>query len=138
MTYNIAVWDGPKPADDATAMQVFLAMHEAAASSWDAPTTRMEVYVQALLARWPDIDDDETDSSPWADGPILNNATGPFFYTSLRPSMADNAIVYCARVATEHGLVCFDPQQERLVTADATLVARLRARVGPVFRSLGG
>lgn len=41
------------------------------------PTPRIQRYVDELLSRWPDINTDEGQDSPWADGPLIGNASGP-------------------------------------------------------------
>jgi hypothetical protein len=72
-------------------------------------------YVEQVLARWPDIGDDEGEDSPWADGPLMNNAVGRTFFFSLTWSRAEEAAAYCAELAAANGLICFDPQEERLL-----------------------
>ena len=80
----------------------------------EPPTPAIRGYVKALLERWPDIDIDAGEDSPWATGPLMSEAVGPFFYFPMVFSMADEASEYAAQVAAEHGLVCFDPQLSRL------------------------
>ena len=84
------------------------------------PTPAIQAYVDALLDRWYDLTDPgEDDTSPWADGPLINDAAGPIIYFGLRPSMADEASAICARIAAERGLNCYDPQWDCLrPTAD--------------------
>ncbi|MGN6694787.1 MAG: hypothetical protein ACTHN0_11490, partial [Aquihabitans sp.] len=77
-------------------------------------TPAIVAYVDALLARWPDITTDGGADSPWADGPLINNATGPVISFSMRWSAAEDASWLAAELAQTHGLVCFDPQAERL------------------------
>jgi hypothetical protein len=74
------------------------------------PTPAIRAYVEALLDRWPDITEDDDSRSPWADGPVISNASGPFFYFGFVWSRADDACTTAAQVAAEYGLVCFDPQ----------------------------
>jgi hypothetical protein len=114
VTYNLAVWEGEPPAGDDEAGAVFVELMERAGRSDAAPTPRIREYVEALLARWPDITEDAGEDSPWGDGPIMNNATGTLFYFSLIWSQAEQASAYCAEVARARGLVCYDPQAERL------------------------
>jgi hypothetical protein len=118
VSYDLAVWDGERPASDEAAEVVYLnfvdAYLEADEPPAEPPTAAIQRYVAALLDRWPDIDGDEGDGSPWATGPLLSEAIGPFFYFPMVWSMADEASAYAAQLAAEHGLVCFDPQSSRL------------------------
>jgi hypothetical protein len=114
VSFDLAVWEGPRPASNEAA----LAEYERMMDQWQGegtppyadPTPAIRGYVAALLSHWPDITGDDGDDSPWADGPIINNATGPIFYFSMVWSQAEQASAYCAEVARAHGLVCFDPQ----------------------------
>jgi hypothetical protein len=58
--------------------------------------------------------EDEEDISPWSDGPMINNASGPIIYFAMRPSMADEVSAAAALMAAERGLVCYDPQWDQL------------------------
>jgi hypothetical protein len=40
---------------------------------------------------------------------------GPFFYYVLVPSKADETVPVIAETARRYELVCFDPQQEKLL-----------------------
>jgi hypothetical protein len=52
--------------------------------------------------------------SPWSDGPLLGNASGRLFYLGSTYSsgrdLLREAIDYAVVLATERGLVCYDPQ----------------------------
>jgi hypothetical protein len=80
----------------------------------EPPTPAVRRYVETLLERWPDIDANGGEDSPWAAGPLMSDAIGPFFYFPMVFSMADEPSEYAARLAAHHGLVCFDPQLSRL------------------------
>jgi hypothetical protein len=71
-------------------------------------------YVEALLARYPDIGNAEGDESPWASGPLIGEAVGPMVYFPMVWSRCDEASAWAAQVAAEHGLVCYDLQLEKL------------------------
>jgi hypothetical protein len=51
-------------------------------------------YVEALLAKYPDLDDDNEDECPWSDSPLINNATGPIFYFVMVFSQAEAASAF--------------------------------------------
>ena len=81
------------------------------------PTPAIAKYVAWLLQRWPDLaEDDAEEESPWADAPIINNAMGSLFYFAMVYSKAEEAVAFAAELATQHGLNCFDPQSEHLLT----------------------
>ncbi|MEV7282185.1 hypothetical protein [Streptomyces sp. NPDC093111] len=90
MSYNLAVWEGIRPVDDATATTTFedrYRMHmRHVGGQKTSPTLVIRQYVEELVTRWPDMspDDDEEaeDACPWCDGPLINNAGGPLFYSA--------------------------------------------------------
>lgn len=74
-----------------------------------ASVPRIRAYVLALLERWVDMPDDEHDVSSWSAGPLMDEASGPFVYVTMR-YMCEEVSAEAARMAAEHGLVCYDPQ----------------------------
>lgn len=81
MSYDLAVWEGARPpaASDASAINKLL-MDRMEQGPHTEPTPRIRAFVEGLLAKWPDITDDEGADSPWADGPLINNADGDAIY----------------------------------------------------------
>jgi hypothetical protein len=116
MSYDLAVWQGERPASDAQAGETFAKLYQQyiGEEHEDAPAPAIAAYVAALLERWPDLDDGDDDECPWADGPLINNARGPIIYFAMVWSKAEEASAYAAALAARHGLVCFDPQSEQL------------------------
>ncbi|MFF4249647.1 hypothetical protein ACFY1L_00340 [Streptomyces sp. NPDC001663] len=116
MTYDLAVWEGERPADDKTAGRVFTDLYDRYIDGQleHPPTEKIAAYVATLLERWCDIAEDEDDTSPWATGPLIDEASGPLIYFAMRWSMAEEASAYAAAVAESMGLVCFDVQQDGL------------------------
>ncbi|HEX3469255.1 MAG TPA: hypothetical protein VHT05_14340 [Candidatus Elarobacter sp.] len=119
MSIDLAVWEGPRPASDADALKEFESLYAShvGSGSPSAPTERISAYVAALLARFPDLtelDDDSVDDSPWSDGPLIGNASGPFIYFGFVSSGVEKAWQFAVETAREHGLICFDPQSEAL------------------------
>jgi hypothetical protein len=112
VSYDLAVWDGARPKTDAEAATTFEVLYAQArqAETPAEPTPAIRRYVEALLARYPDMDDDNEDECPWADAPLINNAIGPLFYFAMVFSKAETASAVAAELARAHGLVCFDPQ----------------------------
>jgi hypothetical protein len=119
MSYDLAVWDGPSPADDVAALEVFEGLYDRfMRGEGQSPTPRIRQYVEGLVARWPDLgdDDEDEDASPWSDGPLINNASGPLFYFGMVFSKYQEAAEFAADLGRSSGLVCFDPQDRRLIT----------------------
>ena len=130
MSFDLAVWEGERPATDEAATQIYARlMDEMDAGRFDRPPSpAIRAYVDALLDKWPDITSDEGEHSPWADGPLINNASGPSIYFAMVWSKADEAAEFAAQLAAEHGLVCYDPQAETLLPRHSKGGARPRPR----------
>lgn len=118
MSYDVAVWDGARPADDEQALHEYEVLWERYEDAGEPPSQRILDYIASLTARYPDLTDlpdEDVDDSPWADGPLTGNVMGPFFYFALVYSMVDEVLPFIAATARRHGLVCFDPQRRRLI-----------------------
>jgi hypothetical protein len=112
MSYDLAVWEGKRPATNAEALETIAALratHERGGTP-SPPTPAIRRYVEALLGEYPDLDDDNEEDCPWADAPLIGNAAGPIVYFAMVFSKAEVASAFAAELAKEHGLVCFDPQ----------------------------
>ncbi|MFF5933901.1 hypothetical protein [Streptomyces sp. NPDC012508] len=116
MSYDLAVWEGVRPADGKSARQSFSDLYDRYLDGEvkEPPSKRITAYVAALLDRWCDLTEDEEDTSPWSTGPLIDEASGPLIYFPMRFSMAEEASAYAAAVAESMGLNCFDVQQDRL------------------------
>jgi hypothetical protein len=123
MSYDLAVWEGERPVSDEASARFFRERIVPQIKEYDpsnpvAPTPRIKAYVEALLDRWPDFADagDEivNEDSPWSTSPLMGEAVGWFVYFPMRWSMAAEASAFAAETAQQHGLVCYDPQFERL------------------------
>lgn len=123
MSYDLAVWEGERPADDKTAAKFFVERIDPQIEEYDLsnpvpPTPRIRAYVEALLTRWPDIqvagDELVNEDSPWSVSPLMSDAIGWFVYFPMQWSRAREASAFAAEVAKQHGLICYDPQTESL------------------------
>ncbi|MFI1825324.1 hypothetical protein ACH41E_02555 [Streptomyces sp. NPDC020412] len=117
MSYDLAVWEGERPADDAAAGRCFDELYEKYVAGDGAgvpPNKQIAAFVDALLGRWPDLTEDEDDTSPWSTGPLIDEASGPLIYFPIRWSMVEEAAVHIAGVASSMGLNCYDPQSQCL------------------------
>ncbi|MEU4222305.1 hypothetical protein [Actinoplanes sp. NPDC026623] len=121
MSYDLAVWEGPlRPPSQAAADREFTYVCDRYLSSGStaAPTARIAAYVEALLARFPDGED-----GPLATSSLMAEARGPLLYFPIAWSRGEEVAQWAARLAEEHGLHCYDPQSNRLLT---TLAERWR------------
>ncbi|MBB4928909.1 hypothetical protein [Kitasatospora kifunensis] len=112
MSYDLTVWEGELPTNDAAARAVFSDLYgEFMGGRGIEPTARIRQCVEALVTRWPDLspDDEDEDASPWSSSPLIKNASGPSFYFGMAFSKYQEAGSYAAEVARSAGLVCFDP-----------------------------
>ena len=120
MSYDLAVWEGDRPANDDAATefydeQIGPVVEEYVPGVSDAPPTpRIRAYIEALLERWPDEDPEAEEPSPWGTNSLVDDASGWFVYLTLSWSMAEEASAFAADIARQHGLICYDPQRECL------------------------
>jgi hypothetical protein len=115
MSYDMAVWEGEPPADDAAAKSTFWALYEQYAKREypTPPTGKIAEFAAILVGQWSDADE-AFDDSPWAAAPLIREASGPFMYFAMSYSRASEAAPFAAATAAQLRLVCFDPQAGRL------------------------
>jgi hypothetical protein len=111
VSYDLAVWEGARPPDDHAGLEAFEdLMDRAGAASPTPPTARIRSFAEALVRRYP-----EDEHGPWATVPVLEEASGGSVYLTLTFDAVEEVVDHVARLAEEHGLVCFDPQLECLL-----------------------
>ena len=111
------MWEGNRAASDAAARDLYGRLCDRHLGNRDLrppPTERIAAYVRALLHGYPDIGSEAREDSPWAVAPLLGNASGPFLYLGMVYSQSEEASAWASQVAAEHGLVCYDPQLDKL------------------------
>lgn len=118
MTYDLAVWEGERPSSHEEAGAIHTALYDQYIDTDDElpPTPLLVEFVNVLLERWPDDDEDKIDDVPWAVPPLIDAAAGPYIYFSMSYSWAEEASAHVVQVAHRLGLVCFDPQEDCLLT----------------------
>jgi hypothetical protein len=116
MSFDMSVWQGERPADDAAARTTFRALYGTYIEREypTPPTSKIAGFAAILAKRWPDDTDEAFDESPWAAAPLIREASGPFMYFAISHSRADEAAPFAAATAARLGLVCFNPQEGRL------------------------
>ncbi|MFF0152383.1 hypothetical protein [Micromonospora sp. NPDC005203] len=114
MSYDLAVWEADRPANDEAAGEAYDALYQRYFESEDQPPTpRIRAYVDAVVARWPDPYGHDAELHPLSNG-LIDQTSGPMVYFTMRFSRSDEVSAAAARIAAEHGLVCYDPQWEEL------------------------
>ncbi|MBM0277577.1 hypothetical protein [Micromonospora tarensis] len=114
MSYDLAVWEGDMPADDEAAGAAYDALYERYFESEEQPPTpRIQAYLEVVAARWPDLYGHDAEVYPLSNG-LVDEASGPMLYFTIPFSRADEVSAEAARMAADHGLVCYDPQSEHL------------------------
>jgi hypothetical protein len=116
MSYDLAVWDGARPAADRWAERLFLQLYDqyVVAEAAHPPTPRILRYVATLLEKWPDLRKDNLEICPWICSPLISNARGPMFYFGIGFEASDNVAAYATETARRLSLVCYDPQTRKL------------------------
>jgi hypothetical protein len=120
MSVDMGVWEGERPGSNEDAAEAFEALYDLyiERENETEPTPRIKEFVEALLAEFPDLDvlaDDDVDDSPWADSPLLGNASGPFIYFAMVANdAAEKAWELATATAKRLDLVAFDPQSGTL------------------------
>jgi hypothetical protein len=119
VSFDLAVWEGDRPANDLAAAAEFRRLYDRyrEAGAPVEPSPRIAAYVQALLARYPDIDTEAGEQSPWSTAPLMDEARGPLVYFPMAWGRCAETSDWATRLAEHHGLNCFDPQATRLRTS---------------------
>jgi hypothetical protein len=81
------------------------------------PSARMTRFVEDLLSTYPDLT--QTRETVWSDGPLLENAIGPFINLGIVWAEIDRVMPIVVAVAHAHGLHCYDPQSEKFYPASS-------------------
>lgn len=119
MSISLAVWEGAVPKSDGEVVARFEELYARYVEPDDAtpPSPAISSYVEVLLSRYPEIADFDEDATPWQSGPLINEASGPFFYFGMITNrVAAEAWAFAIATARAHGLVCFDPQSGTLAS----------------------
>lgn len=118
MSYDLAVWVGPPPTSPEEADAEFARRMDAMEAALEEPAavdSQIREFVEAVLERYPELDDDSDDESPWASAPLIDEAVGDVIYFSLTFSGARYARDVIADIAFSLDLVCYDPQLEQVL-----------------------
>ncbi|GAA0628592.1 hypothetical protein GCM10009547_35320 [Sporichthya brevicatena] len=115
MAYQLYVWEGERPAEDAGARVCREMVCRHLVGDKTEATPGIRAFVDALTEEWSDDPDDPASiTSPWVWTPLLDDASGPMLLLTLDDEMALYGSVLVAAMAEERGLVVYDPQLELL------------------------
>jgi len=128
--YQLLVWDGPRPEDDATAGIVCgEMMRQYFVGAGFEPTPPIRAFVEALTDRWPeDQEHFGSDDSPWKFPPLLDEASGPALFLNLRFGVGERAAFVMAEMAADQGLVTFDLYMRIMRPAPAEITDQIYRR----------
>lgn len=120
MSYDLAVWVGPPPVSSEAAGAEYerrMDLMEEQISGEEHPATAPELvaFVNAALARFPELDETSGAECPWASSPLVEEAVGDLIYFPMTFPGAGFARDPLAEIAASLGLVCYDPQAEMLL-----------------------
>ncbi|WP_460728399.1 hypothetical protein [Nocardia heshunensis] len=110
MGYDVVVWEGDRPRDDDDLGVILSGIAtcylDVRVGRLQPPSETIAGFVEALLQRWPDI---ENEGSPWA-ATVTGSANGPVLSLAIDWSRAAEVAAGVAELAAEYGLQCFgDP-----------------------------
>lgn len=118
MSYDLAFWVGPRPADDDEAGQEFdrrASFMEDEDADFSPPTPAMQAFINELLDHFPPLNEASVEDNVWAMGPEPGDINGDFSYLTMTYPGAERAYSRITETVRKHGLVCFDPQTESLI-----------------------
>lgn len=115
MSYDLRIWEGSRPSDDAELRSVLDSLSEAeerrvlAEAAAAPPTPAVADFIEALLRRWPDCGE----GGPWSSSP-RQSAHGSHLYINIQWGRETEVSEFVAGLAKVWGLNCYDCQQGRL------------------------
>lgn len=119
MSYDLAVWVGERPASDAVAGQEYERRAEAVDAFTDvelaAAVPEIQAFLDEVLTRFPGLGEPGDEDSPWAVGPEPGDVNGDFAYLNMTYPGARACLEAVVEIAHRYGLVCFDPQSEKVL-----------------------
>jgi hypothetical protein len=118
MSFDFAVWEGPAPASQDEGFATFEALSSQYLES-ETPlpaTAAIVAFLEALKAEFPGDTDEEFEAAPWVTWPLDADASGPIVYSGVRWPRAEDMNARITELATQMGLVHYDPQADSVAT----------------------
>lgn len=110
MSYDLALWRGPRPADDEAAAEEFERLADAAEEKELPSTQAVHELAAALVERCGD-----DSGGVWATWPPESDSSGDYMYLNLTLDEGAAAVAKIALTARRMGFVCYDPQLEKML-----------------------
>jgi len=110
--YDVAIWAGPPPLNDASAEEEFERRIEILedGDQRSPASPALEAFLDELLSLLPRLGGANDGASPWNTGPEPGDISGDFAYLTMTFPGARAALDTIIEVARRHRVVCFDPQ----------------------------
>ena len=112
MTHYLAVWGGDSALSNRDAAKHYADLMEGRAP--EAFDAAVYAFSCALNRYFPDLEmtaEDDMDNCPWAAAP---DVSGNYLIMAVRSEHFATVFPLVLRLAEEHGLVCFDPQNTKV------------------------
>ena len=115
MSYDLAVWEGPRPSSDEEAAGEFDRLMGEMEDAHRPASPAIKELAAELVTRWPELGEaGEEECSCLAGGSLIQDASGEIICFAMRSDRVVEAVPFIAEVASRRGLVCYDPQEEAL------------------------
>ncbi|NBO19033.1 MAG: hypothetical protein EBV03_07395 [Proteobacteria bacterium] len=118
MSFDLCVFYTVKPHTNAEALKRYIAYcEEGDLKPYIEPSPKISEFVKELTALHPQIDDtpeDGLDECPWS---IAFDLSEGHVIMPMVWSKADETQKIIVELAKKHDLVCFDPQNTKIITA---------------------
>lgn len=132
MSFDLYAFPAPGPTTVAEAHQ-FLEADEAEGrprfdrdtGEWlPRPGPQMARFIEELERRWPSLDDDPEDCSPWSSWPLWQPMVGGGTGFNIRWSYAASVAPVITEIASRHNVIIYDPQADELILPPPSQPAR--------------
>jgi len=115
MSYDLAVWEGPRPSSDEEAAGEFARLMGEMEETHRPASPAIKELAAELVTRWPELGEAGDEECSWlVGGSLIEDSSGAIIYFGMRSDRMDEAVPFIAEVASRRGLVCYDPQEEAL------------------------
>ncbi|MFJ5880437.1 hypothetical protein [Kitasatospora cineracea] len=112
MSFNLAFWYSEDPVDGSSALETYRAILNEEPSATN-PSAAISEFLADLIKVFPDLTEENAESSPWMSPLYFSDA---FVVASISWSRQQVMTRALAALARKHGLVCYDPQAEAVIS----------------------
>ncbi|MGC4987021.1 hypothetical protein ACLQ18_41585 [Streptomyces sp. DT193] len=112
MSFDLAFWYSVDPVDGTSALGTYRAILDEVPEA-AAPNVAVSDFLADVVKVFPDLTEENMDGSPWMSPLYFSDA---FVVASISWSRQQVMARALAALARKHGLVCFDPQAESIIS----------------------